>query len=121
MMTTRKLTSGIAAPSLWMRWLALVSLLIIVVASSAQAAHIHGDFLPHHEPHAATQNQSPQAGDEASCPLCVAMHSALPTSANFQATIQLPVTSPAVEVLSRASSPDWHFTLFSRPPPSSAL
>ncbi len=80
--------------------------------------HVHGDWLPHHDAQVAAQVDGAQvAGDEAGCPLCVAMHSALIARSVLQATVQVPVTSAAVEVISRGSSPDWHFILFSRPPP----
>lgn len=103
---------------LWMRWLAAACLLLVSVASTAQAVHIHGQWLPHGKAqvHAPVEATSTPGGD-VHCSLCVAMHSALPGTV---------VVAPAPSPLSalplaelQTSRPDarWPFAMFSRPPP----
>ena len=100
--------------------LAFACVLLVGLASSAQAVHVHGDFLPHHDAQlGAPADASQTPGGEEHCPLCVAMHSALPVSIRL-----LPVTLVLVEVrlvaaVDRLPGTQWHFAMFSRPPPVS--
>jgi hypothetical protein len=108
------------AQPLWRRWLAVACLLVVGFASSAQAVHVHGEFLPHHETRAsAAVDASQLPGSEASCLLCVAMHSAMPVSAVAPAT-EIVAEKRAVVVAAVDRLPDtaWHFAMFSRPPPA---
>jgi hypothetical protein len=113
----RRGTVEVAQP-LWQRGLALACLLLTVFASSAQAVHKHGQWLPHHDTQVSSQAEGPQLPEEASCPLCVAMHSALPATAALPETVLL-VQEPLLPVAVADAVPDltWHFARFSRPPP----
>ena len=110
--------AGAASQPLWLRMLALACVLLVGIASSAQAVHIHGDLLPHHDAQVQQSVDASQLpGSEASCPLCVAMHSALPVSATTADTtlVLVQVTMPTVQ--DRLPNSLWHFANFSRPPP----
>ncbi len=99
--------------------MSFASLILLVFASLLQVAHIHGRWLPDAHPQVSTHLDASQLpGDEEHCPLCVAMHSALPTEVRLepaQTLLYSPATPPAVELA--ADSP-WHFAMFSRPPPA---
>lgn len=67
---------------LWLKLAALLCLLLVIAASTAQASHVHDEILH------STRNtpQRPAVPDH--CPLCVAMHSASPAHIK---TVQDPV------------------------------
>jgi len=101
--------------------LATACLLLVGFASSAQVVHIHGDWLPHHAAQvgsAADASQLP--GGEEHCPLCVAMHSALPVATKTVATTLVLVECRLAMVADRLPSSQWHFAMFSRPPPANS-
>jgi hypothetical protein len=103
---------------LWLRGLALACLLLVAGASTAQATHIHGQWLPHQSAQvggAADGSQLP--GGEERCPLCVAMHSALPASVSLQPVEMVLVECRPVTVVEHSHDAQWHFAMFSRPPP----
>ena len=118
-----QLRSGIGAQPLWQRVLAIACLLLVGFASSAQAVHVHGQWLPDSHVHAsAAADASQLPGSEADCPLCVAMHSAMP------ATIAVPTTALVADETARVSlvaervpETQWHYAGFSRPPPVARL
>ncbi|WP_263381859.1 hypothetical protein [Granulicella arctica] len=98
-----------------LRWFALLSILLIAIMSTVQVSHTH-DLLPR----LSTSHSSapvPDTGPD-HCPLCVAMHSALP------ATLQnTPEPVLLIHVLdSTAADAErifrWRFQLASRPPPA---
>ncbi len=100
---------------------ALFGLLAMLLASSVEASHIHGDWLPHHDAQVGATESGSLLGGEAGCPLCVAMHSAAaarlvrhaaPASA-FDLAVALPVLHRPTLL--------WHFARFSRPPPVAGL
>lgn len=104
-----------------MRWFAAAFLVLFSFAATAQAAHIHGQWLPQnkaqvHAPVEATQSN----GGEDRCPLCTALHSAMPVS------LQTAPPPPALYVIKLAEASchvpaaPWPFANFSRPPPSLA-
>ena len=98
--------------------LANACLLLVAVASSAQTVHVHGDWLPNHDAQVkqlADASQLP--GSEANCPLCVAMHSALPVSSHVAETRLVLVVCTVAAVEDRLPVSQWHFANFSRPPP----
>jgi hypothetical protein len=103
-----------------LRAVALACLLLFGLASSVQTVHIHGDWLPDNAAKvAAPADASQLPGGEEHCPLCVAMHSALPVA---ERTVPEPlVLLDAVFTPDASHAPDatWHFALYSRPPPVS--
>jgi hypothetical protein len=109
-----------AAPThpLWLRVLALACLLVVGTVSTVQAVHIHGEWLPtgaHRAGLPADASQVP--GGEEHCPLCVAMHSALPTALQMAPEPALVAEADVVEQAMPAAETHWHFAMFSRPPP----
>ncbi|HEY4358800.1 MAG TPA: hypothetical protein VGN16_23835 [Acidobacteriaceae bacterium] len=103
---------------LWLRCLAAFCTLLVCGAGVAQAAHIHGSWLPESRTHISSGIDSQtQTGDER-CQLCQAMHSALPV-----ANTTLAMTSPLLHMnlsvrLDRLPEVRWQFAMFSRPPPA---
>jgi hypothetical protein len=86
--------------------------------SAAQAAHIHGDWLPHHAAQlgsAADDSQVP--GGEINCPLCMAMHLSLPVSAQLAPVGLVLMECRLVTAIDHVPANQWHFAMFSRPPP----
>ena len=102
----------------WLRGLALVCLLLVTVASSAQVAHIHGQWLPHDKAQVSTTVDASQLpGGEERCPLCVAMHSAMPATVSLQPVQLMLVACLLTTVEEHGHDAHWHFAMFSRPPP----
>jgi hypothetical protein len=92
--------------------------LLVTVASSAQVTHIHGEWLPHHDAQvSAAVDASQLPGGEGRCPLCVAMHSALPVSMSVQPLQTVLVDCLLSVVEEHGYDAQWHFAMFSRPPP----
>jgi hypothetical protein len=94
-------------------------LLLVAFSGSAQAVHMHGQWLPHQQAQYDAAVDASQAPAEAGCLLCVAMHSALPVAAAVPATE--PVADKPMRIMAAADrAPDemWHFARFSRPPPA---
>jgi len=94
--------------------------LMIGGISTAEAVHIHGQWVPKNTAHLTTPADAAQGQGEEHCPLCVAMHSALPVSLQV-------VPEPVEEVAQALTAhtlavPEklWSFAMFSRPPPSAA-
>ena len=102
--------------------LASACLLLVGFASSAQAVHIHGDWLPHQAAQVgAAADASQLPGGEERCPLCVAMHSALPTVVSLQPVQMVLVECKPATVVEQRHDAQWHFAMFSRPPPAVVL
>lgn len=100
--------------TLVLRMLAFVCLLLVVVMSTAQVCHVHGAVVAKQGRSSPGPNNS---GPEDHCPLCVAMHSALPADIHV---------APEPMVLVRALDSiaadverkfRWRFEMASRPPP----
>jgi hypothetical protein len=119
-MTTRhQRRSNDHTKPIWLRVFALACVLLFSVASSVQAVHIHGQWLPESAAKAAAPADASQLpGGEEHCPLCIAMHSALPVSASVAPVRMVPVGHRLMQVVDHAPDAAWHFALFSRPPPS---
>ena len=96
----------------------MLCLLLVAFSGSAQAVHVHGQWLPHQQSQVDVAVDASQAPGEASCPLCVAMHSTLPVAAAVPST-EMVAEKPMRVVAVTDSVPDeaWHFARFSRPPP----
>ena len=77
-MTQREFGAG--PRPIWLRIAALLCVMLVGVAGIAQAAHIHGELLPSSAIRVATHTALAPALAEDACPLCVAMHSALPVT-----------------------------------------
>jgi hypothetical protein len=81
--------------------------------------HVHGQWLPHQQSQVDVAVDTSQTPGEAACPLCVAMHSAVPVAAAVPATTMVAQKSMRVAASAdRVPDETWHFARFSRPPPS---
>ena len=101
------------------RLLAILCLLLLSVVSTAQACHAHPDSVPQ-----AKSSQHKTPGDLPSnapgpdhCPLCVAMHSALPASPGVAPTPVQCVHTLVAGAVSPRRVRGIPFASFSRPPP----
>ena len=103
---------------MWLRIAALLCVLLVGVAGIAQAAHIHGELLPSSAVRAAAHTALPPALGEDACPLCVAMHSALPVTLFAVMLVALLLECNLLLASTHKAQAPWHFAAFSRPPPS---
>ena len=107
---------------LWVRSAVGAWVLFLCVLSCVQAAHTHGELLPHKAAQVSTLADGAHlAINEELCPLCAAMHSALPSFSTPTLTtflVSVPLVRPALD---RLPDRHWHFDLFSRPPPARVL
>ena len=102
---------------MWLRVAALLCVLLVGVAGVAQAAHIHGELLPSSAVRAAAHTLlSPALGEDA-CPLCVAMHSALPVAGFAALVVALLLECNLLLASTHKPRAQWYFAAFSRPPP----
>ncbi len=95
----------------WLRLVAILSVLVICIASTAQVCHVHADIS------SATKDSHPTAPGPDHCPLCVAMHSALPATANTAREPVLQIQIVLFKAVELERLQRWSFDLFSRPPP----
>lgn len=102
---------------MWVRVAALLCLLFVGVAGIAQAAHIHGEWLPSSAAQVAAHTALSPALAEDACPLCVAMHSALPVSGFAALLVALLLECSLLLVSTHKPQAPWYFAAFSRPPP----
>jgi hypothetical protein len=86
-------------------------------AGIAQAAHIHGDWLPRNAPQVAASSAQSGAINEDNCPLCMAMHSALPVAGFAAVLVALVLEISLTLFAGRKPDASWHFAAFGRPPP----
>ena len=102
-----------------MRVLAMLCLLLVGGASTAQAAHKHGRWLPQSAVKASVpMNAAQLPGGEERCQLCQAMHLAMPASMRVEPARLVLVACKATEWADRVAESQWHFAMFSRPPPA---
>jgi hypothetical protein len=103
---------------LWLRTIAFACVLLVAVVSSAQVIHTHGKTLPNQTTQVdSAGNGSQLPGGEERCPLCVAMHSALPAVVSLQPIQLVMVECLPVVAVEHTYDAAWHFAMFSRPPP----
>ena len=111
----------------WKRWLALLSVVLLVLVPQAHSALQHGVSL--HLAHADAHMASPVitgyevqvADDDSPCTLCSVLGSAT-QMASYQAGRPVGQTLKLASSVDRSIPPrQWSFDGFSRPPPSSPL
>ena len=102
----------------WLRVAAFLCVLMVGVAGIAQAAHIHGEWLPSSATQAAAHTTLTPAIGEDACPLCVAMHSALPVTGFAALLVALLLECNLLLVSTHNPRTLWYFAAFGRPPPS---
>jgi len=110
-----------AGRPLWLRAAAFFCVLLVAVAGIAQAAHIHGDWLPSSTAQIAAHSGSSSGFAEDSCPLCLAMHSALPVTGFAALIVGLLLEINLLLASTRKPRSLWYFAAFSRPPPAVIL
>ena len=121
-MTKRLQIRDVDTQPTWLRRAAALCLLLVAFSGSAQAVHVHGQWLPHQQTQVDVAGDASQTPSEAACPLCVAMHSALPVAAAVPATeIVAGQTMRVVATADRVPDEAWHFARFSRPPPVAGI
>ncbi|HLI77382.1 MAG TPA: hypothetical protein VKV02_10595 [Acidobacteriaceae bacterium] len=104
-------------PTAWMRWLTITCVLLFTVITTAQAAHLHRPAGAGHQVQAPLAG-TPSADAEEHCPLCVAMHPALPAPMHVApAPVLLGEPLPSQRQEGVAGSV-WAFARFGRPPPA---
>src|SRR5215469_16820327 len=115
-MTQRELGAG--PRPMWLRVAALLCVLFVSVAGVAQAAHIHGDWLPSSAAQVGVHTSLAPVPGEDGCPLCVAMHSALPVAGFSALLVGLLLECNLLLASTHQPRTLWYFAAFSRPPPS---
>lgn len=100
-----------------LRVAALLCVMLVAVAGVAQAAHIHGKWLPNSTAQVSAHTTLSDGVAEDACPLCVAMHSALPVAGFAALVVALLLEAGSFAFLSRTPRSTWYFAAFSRPPP----
>lgn len=99
----------------WLRLIAVFCLLMVCVMSTVQVAHNHAESAPLKQ----GQNHNGPVPDD-HCPLCVAMHSALPVSMHTpEPILQVHALDPVATNVQRIFR--WRFQLAIRPPPAMDL
>ncbi|RXH58840.1 hypothetical protein GRAN_2150 [Granulicella sibirica] len=123
---------------MWLRWMAVFCMALIGVASTAQVCHSHDEDAritvalsaqtQSVSAQASVQTGLPDNGDQHSapdsavrCPLCVAMHAALPVLTSLPQVALMRVARPVAPVDSMERTFSWRFEMASRPPPATAL
>ena len=95
----------------WLRWAVLLCVLLVAVMSTAQVCHTHALAAPAQGSHSGS-DASPD-----SCPLCVAMHSALPATLQTAPEPVLHMQALDCAAADAERRFRWRFQLASRPPP----
>ena len=97
---------------LWLRLLALFAVLLISGASTLQASHVHDEDL-----RGGQSSQHSVPGPE-HCPLCMAMHSAMPAAQHHAPDLVFALQEVAVSRRRAYRPRRWSYEMFSRPPPA---
>ena len=95
----------------WLRLIGVFCVLLICIASTAQVCHTHLETA------AMTKGSGQNVPGPDHCPLCVAMHSALPATANSAPEPLLQVHAVLFKAVETHRLQRLSFDLFSRPPP----
>jgi hypothetical protein len=97
---------------MWLRLIAIFCVLLVCVMSTAQLCHTHAGISPLKQD---SRNNGPASDDH--CPLCVAMHSALPVDLHLvpEPTLQIHALDSVAVDAERLFR--WRFEMASRPPP----
>ena len=100
---------------MWLRLVAMVCVLVLYVASTAQVCHMHGQ--PGKDSQNSRDSRDSKQAVPDNCPLCVAMHSALPATAHTapEPVRQVQLVLPGTVQMQHMQR--WSYELFSRPPP----
>ena len=97
----------------WLRLIAIACVLVVCVMSTVQACHTHAEFS------SMKQNRGNGPTPDDHCPLCVAMHSALPVSLHVVPEPMLQIQAMDSVAADAQRIFRWRFEMASRPPPAS--
>jgi hypothetical protein len=100
-------------PVVWMRMIAALCILMITFMSAAQACHTHAEQSSLRQ--SSHHNQAPQEGH---CPVCMAMHSALPATLHLAPAPTLKIEPLNAVASDTSRSFNWRFEMASRGPPA---
>ena len=98
---------------MWLRLIAIVCVLVVCVMSTAQVCHTHAEFSLLKQN---SRNNGPAPDDH--CPLCVAMHSALPVALHVAPEPMLQIQALDSVATDAERIFRWRFEMASRPPPA---
>ena len=96
----------------WLRLIAIACVLVICVMSTVQACHTHAEFS------SMKQNRGNGPAPDDHCPLCVAMHSALPVPLHVAPEPMLHIQALDSVAANAERIFRWRFEMASRPPPA---
>jgi hypothetical protein len=97
---------------LWLRLIAIVCLFVVCVMSTAQVSHTHAEFS------FLKQNSRNSPAPDDHCPLCVAMHSAMPMALHTAPEPMLQIQALDSVAADAERIFRWRFEMASRPPPA---
>src|ERR1700733_3676535 len=97
---------------MWHRLMAIVCVLVVCTMSTVLACHTHAEFSALKQN---SQHNRPTPDDH--CPLCVAMHSALPVSLHVTPEPMLQIQALDSVAADARRIFRWRFEMASRPPP----
>jgi len=97
---------------LWLRLIAIACLLVVCVMSTAQVSHTHAEFS------FLKQNSHNRPAPDDHCPLCVAMHSAMPIALHTTPEPMLQIQALDSVAADAQRIFRWRFEMASRPPPA---
>jgi len=98
---------------LWLRLIAIACVVLVGAMSIAQACHTHAEVSSLKQN---SHDNSPAQNDH--CPLCVAMHSALPVSLHVAPEPMLQIHALDSVAADAQRIFRWRFKMASRPPPA---
>ena len=98
---------------MWLRLIAIVCVLVVCAMSTAQVCHTHAEFSLLKQN---SRNNGPAPDDH--CPLCVAMHSALPVALHVAPEPMLQIQALDSVAADAERIFRWRFEMASRPPPA---
>lgn len=101
----------------WLRLIAILCILVVCVMSTVLACHTHAEFSALKQ----TPQQHHMPAPDDHCPLCVAMHSALPVSLHVTPEPMLQIQALDSVAADARRIFRWRFELASRPPPTHKL
>lgn len=106
-----------------LRWIAMLGVLLIAVMSTVQVCHSHTLPPLQASVHQNTPapNQGPDNPTPDHCPLCMALHAAMPASAQITPEPVLLVQALDSSAADTPRIVRWHFHLAIRPPPADTL
>jgi hypothetical protein len=98
---------------MWLRLIAIVCVLVVCMMSTAQVCHTHAELSALKQN---SRNNAPTQDDH--CPLCVAMHSALPVALHIAPEPMLQIQALDSVAADAERIFRWRFEMASRPPPA---